>query len=161
MTREKKGVQSKSVTIAGVPRVESTSYPAPFADVVKGRQKQVLGDLFGLTQYGVIQVTLLPGAQSALRHWHSQEDEFVYLLSGALSMIDDAGETVLGPGQCIGFQGGSRNAHHLVNRGTIPAVFLVVGSRIPGDNAFYPDDDLMWVETADGVKAAHKDGKFY
>lgn len=149
------------VAVADVPKRMSSSYPEIFVSRIGVREKQALGDLFGLTQFGVNLVTLQPGAQSALRHWHTLEDEFVHMLSGQLTLVTDDGDVELAAGQCIGFKGGSRDAHHLVNRGTLPASYLVIGSRIPGDNAFYPDDDLMWVETADGVKAAHKDGKFY
>lgn len=149
------------VTAADAPKRVGSTYPEPLARRVAGREKQALGDLFGLTQFGVNLVTLQPGAESALRHWHSQEDEFVYMLAGQLTLITDAGETALAAGQCVGFKGGIRNAHHLVNRGELPGSFLVVGSRIAGDNGFYPDDDLLWVECPDAVVPAHKDGRFY
>jgi uncharacterized cupin superfamily protein len=152
---------ARPVTVAEVPKRITSSYPEPLVQRVLGREKQGLGDLFGLTQFGVNLVTLQPGSESALRHWHTQEDEFIFMLSGELTLITDAGATPLRVGQCIGFKGGVRDAHHLVNRGETPGSFLVVGSRIAGDNGFYPDDDLLWVECPDEVLPAHKDGRFY
>ena len=158
---ESGNITTKPVTLADVPKKTGTVYPEPYAKFVAGREKQMLGDLFGLTQFGVNLVTLRAGAQSALRHWHSLEDEFILMLSGRLTLITDAGETDLCAGQCVGFKAGQRDGHHLVNRGDEIGSFLVIGSRISGDNGFYPDDDLMWIETADAVVAAHKDGRFY
>ena len=102
------------------------------------------------------------GGLSALRHWHTLSDEFVYLLEGELVLRTDAGETVMRQGMCAGFKAGVRNAHHLVNRSGKPARLLVFGTRVPGDGCFYPDDDLMWIETETGKHyAAHKDGSRY
>ena len=117
-------------------------YPNEFQHVVKGRAKRALGDLFGLDQFGVNLTELAPGAASALRHWHSNEDEFVYVLAGELLLITDNGEEVLGPGDCAGFKAGVANGHHLVNRSKAPASYLEIGSRMPGGEAFYPDNDL-------------------
>lgn len=146
---------------ASVPEKRTSLYPSPFRERVAGRAKRRLGDACGLTRFGVNLVTLDPGAQSALRHWHTLEDEFVYVLEGELTLVTDAGEQVLGPGMCAGYRAGVRDAHHFVNRGGAPARFLEVGSRIEGDNAFYPDDDLMWCEDEQGVYAAHRDGRRY
>jgi uncharacterized cupin superfamily protein len=115
----------------------------------------------GLTRFGVNLVTHAPGAESALRHWHTLEDEFVWMLEGEVVLVTNAGEQVLRAGQCAGYPAGGRDGHHFVNRSDAPARYLEVGSRIDGDNAFYPDDDLMWVESEDGVYAAHKDGRRY
>jgi uncharacterized cupin superfamily protein len=161
MSETRRPGSAAPATITDVPKHIGSGYPEPFASRMGAFEKQSLGDLFDLTQFGVIQVTLQAGAQSALRHWHSLEDEFVYMLSGKLTLITDDGETVLEPGQCIGFKAGRRNAHHLVNQGTATATFLAVGSRVASDNAFYPDDDLLWVERPDGIVPAHKDGRFY
>jgi uncharacterized cupin superfamily protein len=144
-----------------VPQRSRSGYPEPFRSRVAARAKRALGDACGLTQFGVNEVTLPPGAQSALRHWHTLEDEFVYLLEGELVLVTDAGEQVLRAGMCAGYPAGRRDAHHFVNRSDRPARYLEVGSRVPGDNAFYPDDDLMWVETPDGESPAHKDGRRY
>jgi len=96
-----------------------------------------------------------------MRHWHTSEDEFIYLLQGELTLVTNAGEQVLTPGMAAGFPAGKRDAHHFINRSQASARYLEVGERIERDNAFYPDDDVMWVETEDGVVAAHKDGRRY
>ncbi len=88
------------------PRVKQSNYPEPFASRVAGRQKQALGNVFGLRNFGVNRTTLKPGAMSALRHWHSVQDEFIYILSGHPTLITNAGETTLHPGMCMGFKGG-------------------------------------------------------
>jgi uncharacterized cupin superfamily protein len=136
-------------------------YPEPFRSRMGEADWRRLGNLFGLTQFGINLETFAPGAQSALRHWHTLSDEFVYVLEGEMVLRTDAGETPLRPGMCAGFKAGVRNAHHLVNRSDQPARLLVIGTRVPGDNCFYPDDDLLWVETEGGGVAAHKDGRRY
>ncbi len=137
------------------------SYPEPFKTRMGQADWRALGNHFGLTQFGMNLETLPPGAQSSLRHWHTLADEIIYLLDGELTLITNDGETTMRPGMCIGFKAGDRNAHHLVNRSDAQARFLVVGSRIPGDNAFYPDDDLAWFQTENGKIAVHKDGSPY
>lgn len=144
-----------------VEEIARTIYPEPYRSQMAGRAKRRLGDACGLTKFGVNLTTLAPGAQSALRHWHTLEDEFVYVLEGEVTLITQAGEQRLRPGMCAGFPAGARDAHYLVNRGRQHARFLEVGNRVEGDNAFYPDDDLMWCEDESGVYAAHKDGRRY
>ena len=144
---------------ADVPERRGSLYPEPFATRMGERMKRRLGDALGLTRFGVNLVTLAPGAQSALRHWHTLEDEFVYILEGEVVLVTDGGEQVLCAGDCAGYPAGRRDGHHLVNRSTAPARYLEVGNRIDGDNAFYPDDDLLWCEDENGVYAAHKDGR--
>ena len=144
-----------------VPERRTSIYPEPFRSRMGDRSKRRLGDACGLTRFGVNLVTLGPGGQSALRHWHTLEDEFVYVLSGEVVLVTNDGEQVLGPGTCAGYPAGKKDAHHFVNRGTVPATYLEVGNRVEGDNAFYPDDDLMWIEDENGVHAAHKDGRRY
>jgi uncharacterized cupin superfamily protein len=136
-------------------------YPEPFRSRMGDRVKRCLGDACGLTKFGVNLVTLGPGGQSALRHWHTLEDEFVYVVEGEVVLVTDKGEQVLSAGMCAGYPAGKRDAHHFVNRSAAPAVYLEVGNRIEGDNAFYPDDDMMWCEDENGVFAAHKDGQRY
>jgi uncharacterized cupin superfamily protein len=150
-----------AVDPASVPEVRGSGYPEPFRSRMGDRAKRRLGDACGLTRFGVNLVRLGPGGESALRHWHTLEDEFVYVLSGEVALVSDAGEQVLRAGMCAGYPGGKRDAHHFVNRGSTPAVYLEVGSRIDGDNAFYPDDDLVWCDAGEGVYAAHKDGRRY
>jgi len=136
-------------------------YPAPYKARMGDACWRRLGDAFGLTQFGISLETLAPGAESALRHWHTLADEFLYLLEGTLVLRTNAGETPLTPGMCVGFKAGVRDAHHFVNRSEAPAHYLIMGSRIPGDNAFYPDDDVVWVETDQGRYPARKDGTPY
>ncbi len=144
---------------AVAPRATQSRYPADLAVKVAGREKRVLGDLFGLASFGVNLTTLKPGAQSSLRHAHFVQDEFIYVLAGTPTLLTDAGETPLAPGMCAGFKGGSGDAHCLVNRGTEDAVVLEVGDRLPGDGARYPDDDLAVVMGANGVyRYSRRDG---
>lgn len=144
-----------------VPDVRGSGYPEPFLSRMGDRAKKRLGEVFGLSQFGVNLVTLGPGAQSALRHWHTLEDELIYVLSGEVVLRTDAGEQTLTAGMCAGFAAGKRDAHHFVNRSDAPAQYLEMGSRVNGDNAFYPDDDLVWVEVDGEVKAAHRDMNIY
>ncbi len=146
---------------ATVAEVRGSGYPEPYRSRMGDRAKRRLGDACGLTKFGVNLVTLGPGGQSALRHWHTLDDEFVFVLSGEVVLMTNEGEQVLTAGMCAGYPGGSRNAHHFVNRSGAPARYLELGNRTPGDNAFYPDDDLMWGEDEAGEFAAHKDGRRY
>ncbi|USJ02234.1 cupin domain-containing protein [Xanthomonas prunicola] len=145
-----------------LPRTHSSSYPPVFAAQMGGRQKRALGDVFGLRNFGVNLTTLEPGARSALRHGHSLQDEFVYIVSGAPTLITNAGEQLLQPGMCIGFRAGDGDAHCLINRSQAAVTYLEVGDRSAGDCVTYPDDDLMLVTTADGQRSyQHKDGTPY
>ncbi len=153
----------QALVAADVPaRTKKSLYPAEFAQRVAGREKHVLGDLFGLTNFGVNLNRLAPGAQSALRHSHSKQDEFIYVISGELVLRDNHGEQSLSAGMCVGFKAGDGNAHHLLNLGQQEACFLEVGDRSINDVVSYPDDDLradmnqqqQWV-------FSHKDGRPY
>ena len=150
-----------AVDPASVPEKIGSPFPEPFRSRLRARSKRRLGDACGLRQLGVNLVTIPPGGESALRHWHTLEDEFVYMLSGELVLITDEGEQTLTTGMCAGYPARTRNAHHMVNRGREPATYLEVGSRVEGDAAFYPDDDLMWIEREDGRTVVHKDGTPY
>jgi uncharacterized cupin superfamily protein len=138
-----------------------TNYPPQFQNVVQGRDKSVLGDLVGLTQFGVNLTRLKPGAASALRHWHENEDEFVYVLEGELVLIEDEGETLLRPGDAAGFKAGVANGHHLVNKTQRDAVYLEIGTRAPTERAHYPDVDLEFIRDKDKVQVRHKSGEPY
>lgn len=138
-----------------------SSYPEPFRSRMGESSWRALGDQFGITQFGLNLETLEPGAQSALRHWHTLSDEFIYLLEGELVLITNDGEYLMSAGMCMGFKAGDSNAHHLINKSNLPARFIVVGSRVPGDTAFYPDDDLAWFHTETKRLAVHKDGRPY
>lgn len=149
------------VRVADVPIESGSGYPEPFKSRMGEGHWRQLGDVFQLSQFGVNIETLAPGAQSALRHWHSLSDEFIYLLSGELTLRTDAGESVLTAGMCMGFKAGDNNAHHLINQSEAEAQFIVIGTRVPGDVAFYPDDDLAWLSTEQGRVAIHKNGDAY
>lgn len=139
-------------------------YPAPFAARMLGRHKRRLGDLFGLTNFGVNLTTLAPGASSALRHAHTRQDEFIYILSGHPTLHTDAGMQQLAPGMCAGFKAGTGNAHRLLNETDAEVRYLEVGDRSAGDSAIYPDDDLHAVQSTDAGGAwrfLHKDGRPY
>lgn len=147
------------------PRARPSNYPAAIRDwldaKLTGREKRPLGDRFGLTNFDVNLTRLAPGAISALRHAHTLQDEFVYVLEGTPTLVRDAGETLLTPGMCAGFRAGSGDAHQLVNRSDADVLYLEVGDRTPGDNVVYPDDDLA-AKLVDGQwRFTHKDGTAY
>lgn len=143
------------------PKARQTNYPEPFASRVAGRLKRPLGDVFGLNHFGVNLTRLAPGAVSALRHAHTVQDEFIYILQGMPTLVTDAGDTLLQAGMCAGFRAGSGDAHHLANRGTEDVVYLEIGDRMPGDAADYPDDDLQALFEAGQWVFRHKDGRPY
>lgn len=126
------------------PRGQGTRYPAEFAGPCQGRHWLKLGDAAGLTRFGVNLVTLPPGVWSSQRHWHSHEDEFVWVVSGEVVLVTDAGEQVLRPGDSAGFPAGRRDGHHLKNQSDADAVVLVVGSRDDADHGEYSDIDLAF-----------------
>ncbi len=142
-------------------RKRASNYPEPFAELMAGREKRALGDVFGLTNFGVNLTRLAPGAQSALLHRHSRQDEFVFILEGAPTLVTETGETQLRPGMCAGFPAGGE-AHHLVNRSDMDALYLEIGDRSPDDCGMYPADDLEARLGSDGRwKFFHKDGRPY
>jgi uncharacterized cupin superfamily protein len=144
------------------PRARSSGYPERFRARVAGREKKPLGDLFGLTNFGVNLTRLAPGAESSLRHAHARQDEFVYILEGRPTLVTNRGPTELAPGMCAGFKAGDGDAHHLVNRTSEDVLYLEIGDRTPGDSAIYPDEDMQVVQDADGKwRYLHKDGTPY
>lgn len=154
------------IDIASAPEFKGSSYPKPFDEPCRERRGVRLGAAAGLTQFGVNLVTLPPGAWASQRHWHMHEDEFAYVVSGELVLIEDEGETNLKPGDCAGWKAGVRNGHHLVNRSARDAVFLVVGSRRDEDWGEYPDIDLKfnpdrYSGARTGPGYSHKDGRPY
>ena len=138
-----------------------SGYPAPFDEPCKERARRRLGDLFDLTDFGVNIVELPPGTWSSQRHWHSHEDEFVYILSGTPTLVTDEGEQELSAGMCAGFKAGVANGHQLVNRSQSPALYLEIGSRNAEDDGFYPDIDLEILKRGKGGDFTHKDGTPY
>jgi uncharacterized cupin superfamily protein len=138
-----------------------TNYPPPFDRVVEGRERKRLGNAAGLDQFGVNLTTLKPGASSSLRHWHEQEDEFVYMLEGEVALVEDGGETVLRAGDAAGFKANSRDGHQLVNRSTRNAVYLEIGTRSRHERVEYPDVDLIAVRGEQGMRFTRKNGDPY
>ena len=144
------------------PRKKASNFPEPFASRMLGRTVRPLGDFFGLRNFGVNLATLAPGAVSAPRHAHSRQDEFVYVLAGEATLVNDAGQTQLRSGMCIGFPAGTGDAHHLVNQTEADCTYLVVGDRSEGDALDFPDDDLAALANLDGTRRfTHKDGAPY
>jgi uncharacterized cupin superfamily protein len=136
-------------------------YPQPYTKVTDGREKAALGNVAGLTQFGVNLTRLKPGAASALRHWHEQEDEFVYILEGELTLIEDGGETLLKLGDCAGFKAGVPNGHHLVNKSGRDALYLEIGTRAAAERGHYPDCDLVFERDAKSMRFLHRSGEPY
>ncbi len=147
------------IDIAAVPARLGSGYPSPFDGACAARTRKRLGDAGGLQDFGVNLMTLPPGGWSSQRHWHSHEDEFVYLLEGELVLVEDGGETVLRAGDYAAFAKSSGNGHHLINRSAVLALYLEVGSRHPDDLTTCSDIDMM-SSNADG-RFLHKDGTPY
>ncbi len=143
------------------PRTKPSNYPEPFASRMAGREKRALGDVFGLGKFGVNQTRLAPGAISALRHHHTRQDEFIYILQGHPTLLTDEGATALAPGMCAGFVAGSGNGHQLLNQTQEDVLYLEVGDRVPGDEVRYPDDDLQAVMQDGSWVFMRKDGTDY
>lgn len=142
-------------------RSKPSAYPEPFASRMAGRQKHPLGDLFGLKNFGVNLTRLLPGSVSSLRHAHSRQDEFVFIVEGHPTLHTDDGLTKLAPGMCAGFAAGTGNGHRLLNDTDTDVLYLEVGDRTPGDEGSYPDDDLKAFLVEGSWNFAHKDGSSY
>ena len=149
---------TKCINIADTPAVVGTTYPAPYDEPCRARERKRLGDVAGLTQFGVNLLRLPPGASSSQRHWHVGEDELVYVLSGEVVLVTDAGDEILRAGDCAGFKAGEANGHCLQNRSGSDASVLEVGTRVPGgDTAYYPDIDMI----ARGGGYTRRDGTPY
>ncbi|HTK35453.1 MAG TPA: cupin domain-containing protein [Caulobacteraceae bacterium] len=148
------------IDIDAAPTRFGTGYPPPYDGPCQGRRRWKLGDAAGLTQFGANLLRLPPGQWSSQRHWHTAEDEFVFVVAGEVVLVTDEGEQMLRAGDCAGFPAGVPNGHHLQNRSDAEAVVLEVGSRRPGvDGASYPDIDL---EIAPGAAVyTHRDGTPY
>jgi uncharacterized cupin superfamily protein len=143
--------------IAPQPRVRDL--PEPFGNRLAGRERRVLGDLFGLSSFGVNYSRLEPGGMSSFRHFHSKQDEFIYIVQGSAILVTEAGEITVSAGMCAGFPAGRANAHHLVNRSDADVYYLEIGDRSAGDVVTYPDDDLHAELQADGhYRYCRKDG---
>ncbi len=149
------------IDIAGLKTDSVTGYPDPFRQAVAGRSRKRLGNAAGLDQFGVNLTTLKPGAASAQRHWHSAEDELVYVLSGEVVLCEDGGETLLRAGDAAGFKAGVADGHCLINRGTVDAVYLEIGTRAARESVDYPDIDMRAERDDKGMRYLHKSGAPY
>lgn len=151
---------NKKIAIESAPIVRGSRYPAPYDEPCRERFRRRLGDAAGLTQFGVNLTTLEPGCWSSQRHWHTAEDEFVFVLEGEIVLVTDAGEEVLRAGDCAGFKAGTADGHHLQNRSAKRAVLLEIGARNEAEDAVdYPDIDLRVPAGRDGY--VYKDGRPY
>ena len=144
-----------------VPGRTSTIYPAPFNEGFEGRIKRALTQPLGLTQFGVNLTTLEPGGGPPLRHCHAKEDAFIYVLSGELVLLTKQGETLLRPVGAVGFPAGDESGHQLINRGSVAAIYLEIGTRSPDEDATYPDVDLKAVKRGGVYRFFHKNGEPY
>jgi uncharacterized cupin superfamily protein len=150
----------RKIGIEQAPGMRGSDYPPPFDEPCRERIRRRLGDLAGLTQFGVNHLVLPPGAWSSQRHWHTLEDEFVYVLDGEVVLVSDAGEEILRAGDCAGFPAGVPDGHHLQNRSAHAATVLEVGTRrMADDEAFYSDIDMHALKDDGGY--AHRDGRPY
>lgn len=158
---EKKPPAARKIDIAAIAARIGTLYPPPHDAPCLSRERRALGDAAGLSQFGVNLLRLPPGAWSSQRHYQTLEDEFVYVLSGEVVLVTDAGEEVLRPGDAAGFKGGDPNGHCLQNRSLAEATVLEVGSRIEGDGAVYPDIDMLAPPGGKPAVYTRKDGTPY
>ena len=146
---------------ADVPPRSRSGYPEPFRSRVLPREKRALGEALGLTALGINLTTLPPGKESSMRHHHTHEDEFVFVLVGEVVLRTDEGEQRLTAGTCAGFPAGTANGHQVVNRSDRPARYLEVSNQDPRDHASYPDDDLAYHDGPGGPVYTHRDGTPY
>lgn len=144
-----------------LPARRGSIYPAPYSGGFDGRVKRALTEALGLTQFGVNLTTIEPGSSSALRHWHSGEDEAIYVLEGELVLVTNEGEQVLAAGAVAGFPRNDRNGHHLVNRSGKPATYLEIGTRTDTEDVDYPDVDLRLEKRNGARRFVHKTGEPY
>jgi uncharacterized cupin superfamily protein len=151
---------AKRIDPTALPEITGTLYPPPFDKPCRARGRRKLGDVAGLTQYGVNLLRLPPGAWSSQRHWHNEQDEFVYVLSGEVVLATDDGEEILKPGDCAGFKAGDTDGHHLQNRGDIDALVLEIGTRTQSDSGEYSDIDMAFKMGGKDMYV-HKDGTPY
>lgn len=144
------------IDLNSIAQTNRTGYPAPYAALVAGRWVRRLGPVHGLSDFGVSHVVLKPGAASSQRHWHEDEDEFVVILSGEATLVEEDGRTLLRAGDMAAFPKGEPNGHHLVNESGRDCAFLAFG-RPPTGDCHYPDIDLLW----SGGQYRHRDGSSY
>ena len=149
---------AKRIDPATLPEIVGTLYPDPYDKPCRARGRKKLGDAAGLTQYGINLLRLPPGAWSSQRHWHSTQDEFVYVLSGEVVLVTDVGEEVLRSGDCAGFAANDGDGHHLQNRSGADALMLEIGTRNSTDAVVYPDVDMAMPADGKPTLYTHKNG---
>lgn len=149
------------VDLSSAPIKTGSIYPAPYDGQMAGRSSIRIGQAGGLTQFGVNLVILAPGAKSSLRHWHAEEDEFVMVTEGSVTLVQDAGPVEMGPGDCAAFPAGVPDGHHFINHTNGEARFLVVGTKAPREVATYSDVDLKVVLEHGTTTFTRKDGSPY
>jgi len=150
----------KRIDPKDLPAQVGTFYPPPYDQPCRARERRKLGDVAGLTQYGVNLLRLPPGSWSSQRHWHTEQDEFVYIVSGEVVLVTDAGEEILKPGDCAGFKAGEKDGHHLQNRSNADALLLEIGTRTPSDGGEYSDIDMAF-QMGGPAMYTRKDGTPY
>jgi len=146
------------IDLSKVPLETGSSYPGKLAASVGDRTQQRVGKAGGLSQFGANIVTLPPHALSSLRHWHEEQDEFLIVLSGELTLIDESGETKLLPGDCASFPAGEANGHNLINKSDHVGSFLVVGTHTAAETAWYPELDMKVTMDKTSFEFTRKDG---
>ena len=151
---------SKRIDPKDLPVSIGTFYPPPYDQPCRARERRRLGDAAGLTQFGVNLLRLAPGVWSSQRHWHTEQDEFVYVISGEVVLVTDEGEEILKAGDCAGFKAGDKDGHHLQNRSNTDALLLEIGTRTPNDSGEYSDIDMAF-QTGGPSMYTRKDGTPY
>ena len=149
------------IDIAKVPLETATTYPDPFWQPIVGRERKRLGNAVGLSQFGVNLTTLKPGAWSSQRHWHRNEDEFVYVLEGEITLYENHSEIVLKAGDAAGWKADGGNGHRLVNRTQRDAVYIEVGARLVNETVVYSDIDMRLERDKNGARYLRKTGEPY
>ena len=152
---------AKRIDVAAVKSVFGTGYPAPFDQPCLARERKRLGDAAGLTQFGVNLLRLPPGSWSSQRHWHTGSDEFVYILSGEVTLVTDAGEEILKAGDAAGFKANDGDGHHLQNRSSSDVLLLEIGTRVSDETVFYPEIDMIAPPGREPAPFTHRDGTPY
>jgi uncharacterized cupin superfamily protein len=151
----------KKIDVADLPLIVGTLYPSPFDEPCLARERKRLGDAASLTQFGVNLLRLPAGAWSSQRHWHTESDEFIYVLSGEITLVTDAGPETLKAGDAAGFKAGDTNGHCLQNRSSAEATVLEIGTRVASDAGHYSDIDLFSPAGGKPAQYTHRDGTPY
>lgn len=149
------------INLDRIPENTSTNYPEAFKHLVSGRKRKRLGNAAGLTNFGVNLVKLEPGSWSSIRHWHSHQDEFIYIINGEVTLVTNSGEQILQSGDMAAFPAGEENGHHLINHSSQNVTYLEIGDRTSGDKVTYPDCDLVAKDSKNGWVFTNKNGELY